>query len=67
MKSLFETEEKSKTSQSKAALIPLNELLGCFFGLNWIDPCINESETQVYQGDGSYGDTKSCGMAPWYS
>ena len=27
-----------------------NELLGCFSGWIWIDPCINESKTQVYQG-----------------
>ena len=33
----------------------------------WIDPCINESKTQVYQGCGSIGDTRACGKAPWYS
>ncbi|KAF2564958.1 hypothetical protein F2Q70_00015817, partial [Brassica cretica] len=41
----------------------LNEILGLFSGWFWIDPCINKSKTQVYQGCGSSGDTRGCGKA----
>jgi len=48
-RSYEQTKEKSKLP-FQSALIPLDELLGCVSGWIGIDPCINESRTQVYQG-----------------
>ena len=61
-RSYEQTKEKSKLP-FQSALIRLNEILGFFSGWFWIDPCINESKTQVYQGCGSNGDTRGCGEA----
>ena len=57
-----QTIQKSKLP-FQSALILLNEIQGLFSGWFWIDPCINESMTQVYQGCGSNGEIRGCGEA----